>query len=88
MLALTFYAGRWCGIKWCADELMKMMKEMRKMTDGYDETAKLVNEEIAKLGDVGTFADLKTIDKKLGLPSGSSFEMGGFSDYFASMDDD
>ena len=58
------------------------------MTDGYDATAKLVNAEIAKLGDVGTFADLKTIDKKLGLPSGSSFEMGGFSDYFASMDDD
>ena len=33
------------------------------MTDGYDATAKLVNEEIAKLGDAGTFADLKTIDK-------------------------
>ena len=47
------------------------------MTDRYDETAKLVNEEIAKLGDAGTFADLKTIDKELGLPSGSSFEMGG-----------
>jgi hypothetical protein len=30
MLALTFYAGRWCGIKWCADELMKMMKEVEK----------------------------------------------------------
>jgi hypothetical protein len=30
MLALTFYAGRWCGIKWCADELMKMMKEIEK----------------------------------------------------------
>ena len=38
------------------------------MTDGYDATAKLVNEEIAKLGDAGTFAELKTIDKKLGLP--------------------
>ena len=58
------------------------------MTDGYDATAKLVNEEIAKLEDAGTFADLKTIDEKLGLPSGSSFEMGGYADYFASMDDD
>jgi hypothetical protein len=58
------------------------------MTDGYDATAKLVNAEIAKLGDAGTFADLKTIDEKLGLPKGTSFEMAGFSDYFASVDDD
>jgi len=58
------------------------------MTDGYDATAKLVNEEIAKLGDAGTFADLKTIDKKLGLPKGTSFECGGYSDYFEFMGDD
>ena len=57
------------------------------MTNGYDETAKLVNAEIAKLGDDGKFSDLKEIDKKLGLPSGSSFEMGGYADYFASMDE-
>jgi hypothetical protein len=57
-------------------------------TDGYDATAKLVNEEIAKLGDAGTFADLAGIDKKLGLPKGTSWEMGGYADYFASMDDD
>ena len=50
---------------------------------GYDATAKLVNEEIAALGDDGTFADLKLIDKKLGLPRGTSFEMGGYADYFA-----
>jgi hypothetical protein len=50
---------------------------------GYDEIAKKVNDEIAALGDDGTFADLKLIDKKLGLPRGSSFEMGGFADYFA-----
>jgi hypothetical protein len=30
MFALTFYLGKWCGIKWCADELMKMMKEIEK----------------------------------------------------------
>ena len=53
------------------------------MTEGYDETAKLVNEEIAKLGDAGTFADLAGIDKKLGLPKGTSWEMGGYADYFA-----
>ena len=58
------------------------------MTEGYDETAKLVNEEIAKLGDAGTFADLAGIDKKLGLPMGTSFEMGGYADYFAFEDDD
>jgi len=28
------------------------------MTEGYDATAKLVNEDISKLGDTGTFADL------------------------------
>ena len=50
---------------------------------GYDEIAKRVNQEIAAHGDDGTFADLKLIDKKLGLPRGSSFEMGGFADYFA-----
>ena len=50
---------------------------------GYDEIAKRVNEEIASLGDDGTFADLKEIDEKLGLPRGSSFEMGGYADYFA-----
>jgi hypothetical protein len=30
MLTVTFYAGRWCGVKWCAEELMKMMKEVEK----------------------------------------------------------
>jgi len=57
------------------------------MVEGYDETAKLVNEEIAKLGEGGTFADLAGIDKKLGLPKGTSFEMGGFADYFAFEED-
>ena len=57
------------------------------MTDGYDATAKLVNEETAKLGDAGTCADLKTIDNKLGLPKGTSFEMEGYADYFAFEED-
>ena len=52
--------------------------------EGYDATAKLINKEIAALGDDETFADLKLIDKKLRLPRGSSFEMGGFSNFFAS----
>ncbi len=55
---------------------------------GYDEIAKRVNEEIGALGDDGTFADLKLIDKKLGLPRGTSWEMGGFADYFAFEDGD
>ena len=58
------------------------------MTEGYDTTAKKVNEEISKLGDTGTFADLAGIDKKLGLTKGTSFEMGGYADYFEFMDDD
>ena len=55
---------------------------------GYDEIAKRVNEEIATLGDAGTFADLKLIDQKLGLHRGTSFEMGGYADYFAFEDED
>lgn len=58
------------------------------MVEGYDETAKLVNEEIAKLGDTGTFGDLAGIDKKLDLPKGTSWEMSGMADYFAFMGDD
>ena len=57
------------------------------MVEGYDATAKLVNEEIAKLGDTETFADLAGIDKKLGLPKGTSWEMGGYADYFAFEED-
>ena len=57
------------------------------MTEGYDATAKLVNEEIAKLGDAGTFADLAGIDKKLGLPKGTSWEMGGYADWFTFEED-
>ena len=56
--------------------------------EGYDEISKRVNDEIAKLGKGGTFADLKTIDDKLGLPRGTSWEMGGFADYFAFEDGD
>ena len=40
----------------------------------YDDTAALVIEEFSKLGDAGTFDDLSEIDKKLGLPKGSSWE--------------
>jgi hypothetical protein len=57
------------------------------MVEGYDTTANLVNEEIAKLGDAGTFADLAGIDKKLGLPKGTSWEMGGYADFYAFEED-
>ena len=56
--------------------------------EGYDAISKRVNDEIAALGDGGTFADLAEIDKKLRLPRGTSFEMGGYSDYFAMEDED
>jgi hypothetical protein len=55
------------------------------MKGTYDEIARKVNEEIAAVGDTGTFADLKGIDKKLRLPRGTSFEMSGYADYFAFM---
>ena len=46
-----------------------------------------MNEELAELGDARTFADLAKIDRKLGLPTGTSWEMSGFADYFAFMED-
>ncbi len=58
------------------DEEIAILRSWRRMPGGYDATAKLVNEEIAKLGDAGTFADLKTIDKKLGLPQGNQLGNG------------
>ena len=61
------------------ETLKRFSKPLRNA--GYEEIAKRVNEEISALGDDGTFAGLKLIDKKLGLPRGTSFEMGGYSDY-------
>ena len=58
------------------------------MKGTYDEISKRVNEEISKLGKGGTFADLAKIDKELSLPKGTSWEMGGFADYFAFEDED
>ena len=58
------------------------------MTGTYGEISKRVNEEISKLGKSGTFADLAKIDKKLELPKGTSWEMGGFADYYAFEDED
>ena len=56
--------------------------------EGYDKISKKVNDEITKLGDTGTFSELAKIDTKLGLPRGTSFEMGGYADYFEFMGDD
>ena len=63
------------------------INKSKNRNDRYDATAKLVNEEIAKLGDAGTFADLAGIDKKLGLPKGTSWEMGGYADWFTFEED-
>ena len=70
------------------DEEISILRSWKRMSGGYDETAKLVNESIAELGEDATFADLAGIDKKLRLPRGTSFEMSGFADQFASMDED
>ena len=56
--------------------------------DGYDEISKRVNDEISKLGEGATFADLKTIDTKFGPPRGTSFDAAGFADYFAFVEED
>ena len=60
--------------------IRKFKKQSRDLS--YDQISKMVNEEISKLGEDSTFADLREIDKKLGLPSGTAFEATGFSDYF------
>ena len=69
------------------DEEISILRSWKRVSGGYDTTAKKVNEEIAKLGDAGTFSDLAGIDKKLGLPKGTSWEMGGYADYFAFEED-
>ena len=50
---------------------------------GYNDITKLVNEEIDALGDEGSCADPKLIDKKLGLSRGTSFVMGGYAGCFS-----
>jgi hypothetical protein len=57
------------------------------MSGGYDAISKQVNESVAELGDDATFGDLAGIDGKLGLPRGTSWEMGGYADYFAFEED-
>ena len=74
-------------LKRLRDDMKTTVQVWRQMPDGYDATAKLVNTEIEKLGDAGTFADLAGIDKKLGLTKGTSWEMGGYADYFAFEED-
>ena len=65
------------------DDEIKLLRGWKRLSGGYDEIAKRVNDEIVKLGKSGTFGDLKGIDKKLRLTRGTSFEMGGYADYYA-----
>ena len=69
------------------DEEISILRSWRQMSGGYDAISKRVNENIAELDEDATFADLAEIDKKLGLPRGTSFEMGGYADYFAFVED-
>ena len=50
---------------------------------GYDEIAKRVNKEIVVLGDDGDLADIKLINKKIGLSKGSCFDIRKYVNYFA-----
>ena len=50
----------------------------------YDEIAKMVNDKL-KENDLLSPCD---VDDELNLPSGTSFEMSGLSDYFEFTDDD
>ena len=45
-------------------------------------------DKITKLGDTGTFVELAKIDTKLRLPRGTSWEIRGYADYFAFIDED
>jgi hypothetical protein len=69
-------------------EEITILRSWKRMPGGYDAMSKRVNKKIAELGDDATFDDLAGIDRKLGLPKGTSFDMGGFGDYFASMDEE
>ena len=53
----------------------------------YDEIAKSVNNKL-KLSENETFGALQEIDDELNLPSGTSFEMSGYADYFESIYED
>ena len=70
------------------DEEISILRSWKRMPGGYDAISKRVNEGIAELGEDATFADLAGIDRKLRLPRGTAFEMGGFADYFEFMGDD
>ena len=53
----------------------------------YDEIAKSVNDKL-KQSDNETFGALEETDDELNLPSGTSFEMSGYADYFESIYED
>ena len=61
------------------EALRKLKKPYQQLT--YDQISKLVNTELSKLERDFTSADLQEIDEKLGLPSGTSFEASGMSDF-------
>ena len=64
--------------------LRGLVKPLRN--ESYDDICKKVNKEIKTLGKGATFANFKDIDKKLGLSSGTTFEIGGFADIVESKD--
>ena len=69
-------------------EEITILRSWKRMPGGYDAMSKRVNKKIVELGDDATFDDLAGIDRKLGLPKRTSFDMGEFGDYFASMDEE
>jgi hypothetical protein len=74
----------WKGAKTHPASLANKKNRLSLSRQGTKLLHPIKNEEIAKLGDTAKFADLAEIDKKLGLPRGTSFECGGYADYFAS----
>ena len=52
-----------------------------------DEIAKSVNDKL-KQSENKTFGALQETDDELNLPSGTSFEMSGYADYFESIYED
>ena len=61
------------------DDLRKLGKPTKELT--YDQISKLVNTELSKLERDFTSADLREIDQKFGLPTGTSFEVSGMFDF-------
>jgi hypothetical protein len=63
------------------DEEISILRSWKRVSGGYDATAKLVNASYAETGDI------RETMRELRLPFDVVWEMVGYADYFAFEDD-